>query len=123
MPDRYFYSKGLSRISQKTLLQQIELGGGLDYFRNKEDQKVQLLRPVLEKFPHLFGERGDTRRRQATDCVKYWYNNFYRENRYKELLSGFDVPCSLASSKIPPTPSAKIPPTPPTSATITSSRR
>jgi hypothetical protein len=101
---RNYYTQGLSHLAQKTLLQQIERRGGIDKYRNKQNEKEQLLKPVLDKFPSLFGPRGDSRRRQATDTVKYWYNHFYRESRYNELLFSLDIPCSLDSSNIRPTP-------------------
>jgi hypothetical protein len=100
------YTSGLSQIAQKTLLQQIERNGGIDQYRNKQNEKEQLLKPLLDKFPALFGPRGDSRRRKATDTVKYWYNNYYKENRYNELLHTLDITCSLHSAKILPTPPA-----------------
>jgi hypothetical protein len=117
MPGQSPKNSGLPSFAQKILLQQIERNGGIDQYRNKDNKKEQLLRLLLDKFPKLFCGRGDTRRRQASDCVKYWYNNFYKEDTYKELLLEFDIPCCLDSANILPTPpaapSGKILPTSP----------
>ena len=44
---------GLPFFAQKTLLEQIESSGGLDRFRNQDNKKDQLIRPLLDKFPNL----------------------------------------------------------------------
>ena len=88
---------GLPRFAQKTLLEQIENSGGLDRYRNQEGKKDQLIRPLLEKFPNLFGDIGDPRRKQARDVIKYWYNHFYKEGTYQELLGKSDISPFLES--------------------------
>jgi hypothetical protein len=98
-----FKNSGLPSFAQKILLQQIERNGGIDHYRNKDNKKEQLLRPLL------FGGRGDNCQRQASDCVKYWYNNFYKEDTYKELLVEFGIPCCLDSANILPTPRTPAP--------------
>jgi hypothetical protein len=117
MPGQSPTNSGLPSFAQKILLQEIERNGDIDQYRNKDNKKEQLLRPLLEKFPNLFGGRGDTRLTQASDCVKYWYNNLYRKDTYKELLLEFDITCCLDSANILPTPpvapSGKILPTSP----------
>ena len=49
---------GLPLFAQKTLLEQIESSGGLDRFRNQDNKKDQLIKPLLDKFPNLFGGIG-----------------------------------------------------------------
>lgn len=105
MQQQTYYSP-LSAIAQKTLLQQIERTGGIDKYRNKQYGKEQLLKPLLDKLPDLFGERGDPRRRQATETVKYWYNFYYKESKYNELLRNFDITSRLDSARIHRTPPA-----------------
>ena len=64
---------GLPFFAQKTLLEQIESSGGLDRFRNQDNKKDQLIRPLLDKFPNLFGgDIGDPRQKQARVVIKYW---------------------------------------------------
>ena len=77
--------EGLLFFAQKTLLEQIGSSGGLDRYHNQVGQKDQLIRPLLEKFPNLFGGIGDPRRKQARDIIKYWYNYFYEKGKYPEL--------------------------------------
>ena len=88
---------GLPRFAQKTLLEQIENSGGLDRYCNQEGKKDQLIRPLLEKFPNLFGDIGDPRQKQARDVIKYWYNHFYKEGTYQELLGKYDISPFLES--------------------------
>ena len=83
---------GLQNFSQKTLLEQIESSGGLDHYRNQDGEKKQLIKPLLDKFPNLFGNIGDKRRKQARDVIKYWYNHFYKKGKYSELLQQFKIP-------------------------------
>lgn len=82
---------GLPFFAQKTLLEQIESSGGLDRFRNQDNQKDQLIKPLLDKFPNLFGGIGDPQRKQARDVIKYWYNSFYKKGKYPELLQKFEI--------------------------------
>ena len=89
---------GLPRFAQKTLLEQIENSGGLDRYRNQEGKKDQLIKPLLEKFPNLFGDIGNPKRKQARDVIKYWYKHFYEQGKYSELLSQFEITPFLESS-------------------------
>ena len=90
-------SPGLPVFAQKTLLELIESSGGLDCLRNQDNKKDQLIKPLLDKFPNLFGDLGDPRRRQARDVIKYWYNSFYKQDKYPELLRQFDISPFLES--------------------------
>ena len=89
--------EGLPFFAQKTLLEQIENSGGLDRYRNQEGKKDQLIRPLLEKFPNLFGGVGDQQRKQARDVIKYWYNHFYKVGKYQELLLKYNISPFLES--------------------------
>ena len=91
-------SPGLPFFAQKTLLELVESSGGLDRLRNQDSKKDQLIRPLLDKFPNLFGSFGDPRRRQARDVIKYWYNSFYKQDKYPELLRQFEISPFLESS-------------------------
>ena len=91
-------SPGLPVFAQKTLLELVESSGGLDRLRNQDNKKDQLIKPLLDKFPNLFGDLGDPRRRQARDVIKYWYNSFYKQDKYPELLRQFDISPFLESS-------------------------
>ena len=82
---------GLLFFVQKTLLEQIESSGGLDRFRNQDNKKDQLIKPLLDKFPNLFGGIGDSRRRQARDIIKYRYTSLYEKGKYPELLQKFKI--------------------------------
>ena len=88
---------GLPKFAQKTLLEHIENSGGLDRYRNQDGKKDQLIRPLLEKFPNLFGGVGDQRRKQARDVIKYWYNHFYKVGKYQELLLKYNISPFLES--------------------------
>ena len=88
---------GLPRFAQKTLLEQIENSGGLDRYRNQEGKKDQLIRPLPEKFPTIFGGIGNPRRKQAREVIKYWYNHFYKEGTYQELLRKYNISPFLES--------------------------
>ena len=92
---------GLPLFAQKTLLELVESSGGLDRFRNQDNQKDQLIKPLLDKFPNLFGSSGDSRRRQARDVIKYWYNSFYEKGKYPELLRKYNIVPYLESESIP----------------------
>ena len=92
---------GLPVFAQKTLLELIESSGGLDRLRNQDSKKDQLIRPLLDKFPNLFGSFGDSRRRQARDAIKYWYNSFYEKGKYPELLRKYNIVPYLESESIP----------------------
>ena len=83
---------GLPKFAQKTLLEHIENSGGLDRYRNQDGKKDQLIRPLLEKFPNLFGGVGDQRRKQARDVIKYWYNHFYEKGKYPDAIAGLISP-------------------------------
>ena len=83
--------EGLPRFAQKTLLERVESSGGLDRLRSQDNKKNQLIRPLLDKFPNLFGDIGDPRQKQARDVIKYWYNSFYKKEKYPELLRQFNV--------------------------------
>ena len=82
---------GLPKFSQKTLLEQIENSSGLDCYCNQESKNKQHIRPLLEKFPNLFGYTGDAQQKQARGVIKYWYNCFYKHGRYQELLQKFQI--------------------------------
>ena len=82
---------GLPVFSQKTLQELIERSGGIDHYRNQDNKKDQLIKPLLDKFPNLFGVIGDPRRRQARDVIKYWYNSIYKKGKYPELLKKFKI--------------------------------
>ena len=90
--------EGLQFFAQKNLLEQIESSGGLDHYRNQDGEKKQLIKPLLDKFPNLFGDIGDKRRKQARDVIKYWYNHFYEQGTYPELLRQFEITPFLESS-------------------------
>ena len=88
---------GLQKFAQKTLLEQFESSGGLDCYRNQDGKKEQLLRPLLDKFLNLFGDIGNPKQKQARDVIKYWYNHFYKKEKYPELLRQFNIPPFLES--------------------------
>ena len=94
-------SPGLPVFAQKTLLELIESSGGIDRYCNQDNKKDQLIRPLLDKFPNLFGSFGDSRRRQARDAIKYWYNSFYEKGKYPELLRKYNIVPYLESESIP----------------------
>ena len=60
---------GLPFFTHKTLLEQIESSGGLDCYCNQEGQKDQLIKPLLDKFPNLFGGIGDPLRKKAKEVI------------------------------------------------------
>ena len=57
-------AEGLPLFAQKTLLEQIESSGGLDCYRNQDNQKEQLIKPLLDKFPNLFDGIGDPQQKK-----------------------------------------------------------
>ena len=83
--------EGLPFFAQKTLLAQVESSGGLDHYHNLNGEKKQLIKPLLDKFPNLFGDIGDPGGKQARDAIKYWYNSFYKKEKYPELLCPFNI--------------------------------
>ena len=88
---------GLPVFAQKTLQELIERSGGIDHYRNQDNKKDQLIKPLLDKFPNLFGVIGDPQRRQARDVIKYWYNSFYKKDKHPERLRQFDISPFLES--------------------------
>ena len=90
--------EGLPFFAQKTLLAQVESSGGLDHYHNLKGEKKQLIKPLLDKFPNLFGDIGNPKRKQARDVIKYWYKHFYEQGKYSELLSQFEITPFLESS-------------------------
>ena len=59
MQNKLGSNDGLQLFAQKTLLEQIENSGGIDCYRNIDSKKEQLIRPLLDKYPNLFGDIGD----------------------------------------------------------------
>jgi hypothetical protein len=53
--------EGLPEGTQLILLQKIERSGGISVIKNKSGEKKQLLEPLLDKHPALFGICGDHR--------------------------------------------------------------
>jgi hypothetical protein len=66
LPKKLNNSKeGLPEGMQLILLQEIERSGGISAIKNKTGEKKQLLQPLLDKHPAIFGICGDHRQLQA----------------------------------------------------------
>ena len=79
--DKRKEEEGLQFFAQKTLLAQVESSGGLDHYHYLKGEKKQLIKPLLDKFPNLFGDIGNPKRKQAGDVIKYWYKRFYAQGK------------------------------------------
>ena len=88
----------LSAFQIKTLLQVVELNGGLDIFEDGPDKTS--LSKLLDDYKSTFGKKGDQRRCLAQTQIYRW-RKFALEDSYKRLLLKYNIVARQDQSQSP----------------------
>ena len=84
---------------EKSVFQAVECKGRILIFRNKNGTKDQLVSSLLDTLDG-YGPKGTCTRRQAQQCVNYWYD-LHCNGHYDRLYSNYGVKPLLATISQP----------------------